>query len=528
MTTPRKSEGTFLDRSLQRLGDPQSPTPEQMDSAAARVLQRLRVEAAAASALPASVPLNSTSIRHRRRLWRPVFVIAAAVLSALVLLVVMVRVGPRHEARVVIDAAEGGLYRIDGTHVTAIRPGDRIEEGETIRSTFGKSAVLALADGSRIEMRATSELVVESAKDGVQIGLHNGSVIVSAANQRPGHLYVKTKDCTVSVTGTVFLVQAEDEGSRVAVIQGEVQVLQGTTAKTVLPGQQVTTAASMDSLGVVDEIAWSRDLATHLTQLQQATAATEFRRLGFRTASIIPDPSDSPGHVDSSSPGIVCHGVNGTLKAALGNAESFVPEGTCVGNHVPLGDMIAFAYDLPRQHVLGGPDWLQSRRLTAFQTFQIEARAKDPSATREQLRQMFQTLLADRFHLDVHWERRDFAGHVLAVGKNGPAKLKETSEDEDGPIEIRGKNRLVIKGKTSMNKLADYLSGTEMGLGVVADRTDLTGTYEYTLHLNTSGKSATPGTVLAAVRQELGLTLEPEKIPVDVIVVDRADRPSGN
>ena len=107
--------------------------------------------------------------------------------------------------------------------------------------------MLKLADGSAIEMRSNSALRLHQANDGVQIHLDAGSVIVNAARQRTGHLYVKTRDMTVSVVGTVFLVNAEEEGSRVAVIEGEVRVQQGEIETKLRPGQQVTTNPAMES-----------------------------------------------------------------------------------------------------------------------------------------------------------------------------------------------------------------------------------------------------------------------------------------
>src|SRR5215831_9114793 len=69
---------------------------------------------------------------------------------------------------------------------------------------------------------------------------------------------VQTKDVTVSVVGTVFLVNAEEDGSRVAVIEGEVQVHEGTSYTRLRPGEQVATSPQVDARPVKDAIAWSR------------------------------------------------------------------------------------------------------------------------------------------------------------------------------------------------------------------------------------------------------------------------------
>src|SRR6185436_10806249 len=136
------------------------------------------------------------------------------------------------------------------------RLGDRIEAGEILR-TGNAGAGIKLADGSHVELGAQSEFSLERADDGVRIHLSRGGVIINAAKQRNGHLYVQTKDVTVSVVGTVFLVNAEERGSRVAVIEGEVRVQQGTTEKRLLSGEQLLTSPSMERLRVPEEIAWS-------------------------------------------------------------------------------------------------------------------------------------------------------------------------------------------------------------------------------------------------------------------------------
>src|SRR6185503_8277691 len=118
-------------------------------------------------------------------------------------------------AAAVVEAADGGLY---GTSGQPARMGEAIAAGAVVRTDGGAGAVLALKDGSRVEMRSKSELSLERADDGMRIRLHTGGIIVNAAKQRTGHLYVQTKDMTVSVVGTIFVVNADTKGSRVAVI----------------------------------------------------------------------------------------------------------------------------------------------------------------------------------------------------------------------------------------------------------------------------------------------------------------------
>src|SRR5262249_45588978 len=122
--------------------------------------------------------------------------------------------------------------------------------------------------------------------------------IVNAAKQPAGrHLYVHTKDVTVSVVGTVFLVNAEEGGSRVAVLEGEVRVRQGGAEKQLRPGDQVATSPKMPALRVIDEIAWSRQAEAPLSLLRASIAlqVPAEPRLAFEEVSIRPRATQSGG-----------------------------------------------------------------------------------------------------------------------------------------------------------------------------------------------------------------------------------------
>src|SRR6185295_14222388 len=162
-----------------------SAQPQQVQDAAARVLQQLRSarEGAAEAVVPKRTPA--------RRNWR--FLAAAVVVLAVLGSAVMVRefYTPRSAF---VETAGGGLYRIVGKNAKALPVGHVVEYGEVLRAGVGASAVLALADGSRVEMREQTELSLEPAADGVRIRLNKGGVIVNAAKQRAGHLYVQTRE----------------------------------------------------------------------------------------------------------------------------------------------------------------------------------------------------------------------------------------------------------------------------------------------------------------------------------------------
>ena len=128
--------------------------------------------------------------------------------------------------------------------------------GVRVYAAGGDGLQVTLADDSRVEMRAHAEMAVGRASDGIQIDLTKGDIIVTAAEQRDGHLYVRTKDMTVAVDGTAFLTIAGQQGSRVGVIEGEVRVQErgtplrrsgrsGAVERRLRPGDQAATSPTI-------------------------------------------------------------------------------------------------------------------------------------------------------------------------------------------------------------------------------------------------------------------------------------------
>jgi uncharacterized protein (TIGR03435 family) len=483
------------------------------------------------------------------------------------------------DAHAVVETAGGSLSRVSGGETQIARPGDRIEAGEILR-TNNSGAGIKLADGSRVELGAQSEFSLELADDGVRIHLFKGGVIINAARQRNGHLYVHTKDITVSVVGTVFLVNAEEEGSRVAVIEGEVRVQQGATEKRLLPGEQLSTSPSMERLRVAEEISWSQSAPEHIALLQQAPVPAAPAKLEFAVASIKPIAANTtiPGTVGGlrgAGLGLACHGTDGVQRVLLtfthaGQASVIAPQGRCVGKGVFLSTLIEFAYGIQARYVSGGPDWARTNPFITFdeagrgatilggaaytgsdgfrwitaESFNIEAAADDPSTTTlEQLKQMLQAMLADRFKLKFHLAPSVVSGYALVVGDKG-SKLKPVSGDYEESL-------VPHKGKSTMKKLAQTL-GKAIESPVV-DKTGLSGVYEYEFRDQGAGGGA-PGRVFSSstaavagvpamtmsetdraerlsprLEEQLGLRLVPEKtVPAEIFVIDSVELPAPN
>ncbi|HXI41318.1 MAG TPA: FecR domain-containing protein [Bryobacteraceae bacterium] len=171
--------------------------------------------------------------------------------------------GPRG----VVQSARGVLYRVSDMGNFPIQVGAELGEREEILTARGAGATVRLADGSLVEIRERSDLSLSRKYSGTTIHLERGSVIVQAAKQRTGRLYVATNDCLVSVKGTVFAVDRGTKGSRVSVFQGEVQVDRASQTELLHPGQQVATDVTMLPVPIKDEIAWSQNPDQYLALL---------------------------------------------------------------------------------------------------------------------------------------------------------------------------------------------------------------------------------------------------------------------
>ncbi len=196
---------------------------------------------------------------------------------------------------------------------------------------------------------------------------------------------------------------------------------------------------------------------------------------------------------------------------------------------------IAFSYRV-KEYQVSGPAWLGTQQYAIL--------AKGPEGTRhDQLPEMMQALLAERFKLQVHHETKEFNVVVLAVGKNGPS-LKESVIEPGTPegaafgmsMNSPGAGRLEAK-HANMTSLANTLSRM---LGVpVVDKTGLTGRYDFDLEFTREDSggmriaipsngsplpASEPNTSVFASIQHLGLKLDAQKVALDAIVVDRAEK----
>jgi uncharacterized protein (TIGR03435 family) len=190
--------------------------------------------------------------------------------------------------------------------------------------------------------------------------------------------------------------------------------------------------------------------------------------------------------------------------------------GQMVFENTSLRECIAIAYGIAvdREYALLGPAWIGSERYDIV--------AKVPAETpREQVLRMLQALLADRFQLRLHREKKELRVYALTVARTG-AKLKAVAVRDGsfsfGPGHISGTAQ-------SMAELADKLSRPFFGLGApVMDSTGLTGVFDFTLEWAPDNAQADGPSIFSAMQEQLGLKLEASKRLVEVLAIDHVER----
>jgi len=212
-------------------------------------------------------------------------------------------------------------------------------------------------------------------------------------------------------------------------------------------------------------------------------------------------------------------------------------------------ELIEYSYELNGAQVLGGPHWIDSER------YNIEAKLEDADVAKEHnmpseqrmalMRLRVRDLLADRFGLRLRHSVKELPILALVVARNGPkfsaAKpLPSPAPDTDGRrayMTTEGKQWVLSLNNVPLSYLVRMLSGQpEVAGRVLVDKTALTGPYDLKLQWEPQNLTSTPNTgsersgatLFTALQEQLGLKVESRKEPLDVVVIDRIDKPSEN
>jgi bla regulator protein BlaR1 len=204
--------------------------------------------------------------------------------------------------------------------------------------------------------------------------------------------------------------------------------------------------------------------------------------------------------------------------------------------------LIGTAYDVRNHQISGGPSWIESAK------FEIEAKAEngadfDPRPNGGgRVRLMLQSLLEERFKLALHREIKEEQVYELTVAKGGP-KLKEVADPGKGGQQGMRMGRGQLIGMAAPIAILVNVLSQQLGRSVI-DKTGLAGKYDFTLtYTPDAAQSAAfgpPGpdappppdpngpSIFTAIQEQLGLKLESAKGPVDVLVIDHAEKPGAN
>jgi len=243
---------------------------------------------------------------------------------------------------------------------------------------------------------------------------------------------------------------------------------------------------------------------------------------------------------------------------------SVEPSGRVSVRNLPVQHVIVRAYGIQPFQITGGADWVQSER------YDIDAKAPEGAVvTADAVNVMLRTMLADRFNLKMRRETRESAIFELVLARSDRRfgeKLRQTSADcvanrnrgtERGSaapnaaligpgdpipcgIVMSGGNRIAAGGQT-MTRFATML--TPLVQRIVVDNTGLTGLYDFDLQfLPEQGYGRAGGDnpvrmylvaadvppLMTAIREQLGLKLQPARGAVEYVVIESIDRPSDN
>jgi uncharacterized protein (TIGR03435 family) len=234
----------------------------------------------------------------------------------------------------------------------------------------------------------------------------------------------------------------------------------------------------------------------------------------FEVATIKPSKPDQPG------------------KAFLVRGNRFTTVNTT------MLDLITFAYDVQQKQVVAGPDWM------ATDKFDIAAQPDVPGApNRQQLKTMVQKLLTDRFQLKFHRDKKELSAYLLTVVDEAGVKMKKNEGNPNGlpGLFFRQLGVLTVQNATMMD-FSQLMQSAVLDRPVV-DQTGLQGKWDFVLKWTPdesqfggmgvkvpppSDAADAPPPLFTAIQEQIGLKLHAGKAQVEVLALDRIEKPSEN
>src|SRR5687767_11606938 len=258
-----------------------------------------------------------------------------------------------------------------------------------------------------------------------------------------------------------------------------------------------------------------------LVAAQAPAPAPQGERPRFDAASVKPNPSKEPGIMRRPSPGRVYY------------------------SNAPIDTLVEEAYSMRPDRILGYPDWVEKERFDVTATYNPERQ--------RQVRQMLQTLLDERFSLRVHRETREMPVYELVKtrpdGELGPG-LRPSTVDCAPTADKRSPCRLDFRPGLVRGVGMGWGNGEPLALNIgvwdrpIIDKTGLSGAFDIDLQWTpdpaqardadaaaraAAAVAATPGdrvSIFTALQEQLGLRLQPARARLEVLIIDRLERPT--
>lgn len=205
----------------------------------------------------------------------------------------------------------------------------------------------------------------------------------------------------------------------------------------------------------------------------------------------------------------------------------------------PLTAILSFSYDVQAKQIIGLPPWADTDK------YDIDAEPDGEGApSGKQWKAMLQKLVAERFKLTFHQDKRELSVYVLSVAKGGP-KLTKSEGDPNGLPGLFFRGKLGDLGVRNAN-MGDFTGLMQEAVldRPVLDQTGITGRYDFTLVWTpddsqfagmgvkipppAADDGKAPPNLYTAIQEQIGLKLEATKAPADVMVVDHVEKPSEN
>ena len=265
------------------------------------------------------------------------------------------------------------------------------------------------------------------------------------------------------------------------------------------------------------------------TLLLGAPITLNLTRATPETAWTIPEPPPPPRRMAAS--------VDPAFEVAtIKPSDSNGPQGMVISwlgtqyvtKNTPLHALIILGYWVHSKQIIGEPAW------SASDKFDVTGKPDAPGEPSvDQMRSMLRKLLADRFQLKFHHEKKEMPVYAITIGKAGPKLTKSQADPKSLPTTVFGASRegttFIVRNATLATAAA--VLQTRLDKPIV-DQTGLSDKYDFTLTFTldvpqADNPDAAPD-VFGAFQKQLGLKLESTRSPADVMVIDKVEKPSAN